>query len=102
MTEVLNPDLEKREPGKIFILLDEKNHHRGNPGTPLIEPGGIVQLRYRGRRVGAKITKAAANEFVGQILSFETSKPKFEDLTQNDFIAFREENIFGYDPPAKI
>jgi len=39
-------------------------------------------------------------EFVGQILSFETSKPKFEDLTQNDFIAIREENIFGYDPPA--
>ena len=66
------------------------------------EPGGIVQLRYRGRRVGARITKAAANEFVGQILSFETSKPKFGDLTQNDFIAFREENIFGYDPPAKI
>jgi len=32
----------------------------------------------------------------------ETPKPKFEDLTQNDFIAFREENIFGYDPPAKI
>ena len=103
MTEVIRPDLEKREPGKSFILLDEKNHHKGlqNPGTVLIEPGGIVQLRYRGRRVGARITKAAANEFVGQILSFETSKPKFEDLTQNDFIAFREENIFGYDPPAK-
>ena len=67
----------------------------------LIEPGGIVQLRYRGCRVGARITKAAANEFVGQNLSFETSKPKFEDLAQDDFIAFREENIFGYDPPAK-
>ena len=103
MTEVIRPDLEKREPGKSFILLDEKNHHRGgqNLGTVLIEPGGIVQLSYRGCRVGARITKAAANEFVGQILSFETSKPKFEDLTQNDFIAFREENIFGYDPPAK-
>jgi len=36
-----------------------------------------------------------------EILSFETSKPKFEDLTQNDFIVFREENIFGYDPPEK-
>ena len=84
-------------------MLDEKNLHKGlrNPGTVLIEPGGIVQLRYRGRRVGARITKAAPNEFVGQILSFETSKPKFEDLTQNAFIAFREENIFGYDPPAK-
>ena len=105
MTEVIRPDLEKREPGKCFILLDEKNHHRGlqNPGTILIEPGGIVQLRYRGRWVGARITMAAANEFVGQILSFETSKTKFEDLTLKDFIAFRfrEENIFGYDPPAK-
>ena len=103
MTEVIRPDLEKREPGKSFNLLDEKNTHKGvqNPGTMLIEPGGIVQLRYRGRRVGARITKAAANEFVGQILSFETSKPKFEDLAQNDFIAFREENIFGYDSPAK-
>jgi hypothetical protein len=103
MADVIKPDLEKRESGKIFILLDEKNHHRGeqNLGTVLIEPGGIVQLRHRGRRVEARITKSAADEFVGQILSFETSKPKFEDLTQNDFIAFREENIFGYDPPAK-
>jgi len=103
MTEVIRPDLEKREPGKCFILLDEKNHHRGlqNPGTVLIEPGGIVQLRYRGRWVGARITKSAANELVGQILSFEKAKSKFEDLTQNDFIGFREENIFGYDPPAK-
>jgi len=103
MTDVLKPDLEKREPGKSFILLDEKNHRKGlqNPGTVLIEPGGIVQLRYRGRRVGARITKAAANEFVGQILSLETSKGKVEDLTLKDFIAFREENIFGYDPPAK-
>jgi hypothetical protein len=81
MTEVIRPEFEKRDPRKNFTLLDEKNHHRGNLGTPLIEPGGIVQLRYRGRRVGARITKAAANEFVGQILSFETSKPKFEDLT---------------------
>ena len=27
MTEVLKPDLGKREPGKSFILLDEKTHH---------------------------------------------------------------------------
>jgi hypothetical protein len=103
MTEVIRPVLEKREPGKSFILLDEKNNRKGlqNPGTILIEPGGIVQLRYRGRRVGARVTKAAANEFVGQILSFENAKENFENLTQNDFIAFREENIFGYDPPAK-
>jgi hypothetical protein len=67
----------------------------------LIEPDGIVQFRYRGRRVGARITKTSANEVVGQIISFENAKEKFEDLTLNDFIAFREENIFGYDPPAK-
>ena len=105
MTEVIRPDLEKREPGKKSSSCSMRRtitKELQNPGTVLIEPGGIVQLRYRGRRVGARITKAAANEFVGQILSFETSKPKFEDLTQNDFIAFREENIFGYDPPAKI
>ena len=101
MTEVLRPEFEKREPGKSIALLDEKSDQRGGHNSILIEPGGIVQLRYRGRRVGARITKAAANEFVGQILSFETSKPKFGDLTQNDFIAFREENIFGYDPPVK-
>ena len=101
MTEVLRPEFEKREPGKSIALLDENSDQRGGHNSILIEPGGIVQLRYRGRRAGARITKAAANEFVGQILSFETAKPKFEDLTQNDFIAFREENIFGYDPPAK-
>jgi hypothetical protein len=103
MTEAIRPDFEKREPGKNFTLLDEKNHHKGlqHPGAVLIEPGGIVKLRYRGRRVGVRITKAAANEFVGQILSLENSKGKLEGLTLNGFIAFREENIFGYDPPAK-
>ena len=103
MTEVIRPVLEKREPGKSFILLDEKNNRKGlqNPGTILIEPSGIVQLRYRGRRVGARITKTATHEFAGQILSLETSKEKLEDLTLNGFIAFREENIFGYDPPAE-
>jgi hypothetical protein len=101
MTEVIRPDLEERDPGKSIILLDEKNHHKGvqDPGTVLIELGAVVQLRYRGRRVGARITKAAAHEFAGQILSLENSKGKLEDLTLNDFIAFREENIFGYDPP---
>jgi hypothetical protein len=103
MTGGISPDLEKKEPGKSFILLDEKNPHKGlpNSGTILIEPSSIVQLRYRGRRMGARIPKAAANEFVGRILSFKTAKPKFEDLTQNEFIAFREENIFGCDPPSK-
>lgn len=101
MTEVARPDLEKRDRGKSIILLDEKDDQKGvhNPGTAMIEPGGIVQLRHRARRVGARIASAAANEFVGQILSFENSKGKFEDLALNDYIAFREENIFGYDPP---
>jgi len=54
MNEVIKPDLEKREPGKSFILLDEKTHHKGlqNTGTVLIEPGGIVQLRSRGAITG--------------------------------------------------
>ncbi len=103
VTDVIRPDLEKRNPEKNIILLDEYSHPKGskNPGAVLIELGGIVQLRYRGRRVGARITKAAPNGFVGQILAFENSKEKFEDLTLNKFIAFREENIFGYDPPEK-
>ena len=103
MTEVARPDVEKRDPGKDIILLNEKSHPGGSqdPGTVLIELDGIVQLRYCGRRVGARITKAVANEHVGQNLSFDTSKLKFEDLTINGFIAFREENISGYDPPAK-
>jgi hypothetical protein len=103
MTEVIRPELEKREPGKNFTLLDEKNHHKGlqHPGTVLIEPDGIVKLRYRGRRVGVRITKATAHEFVGQILSLEKSKGKFEGLTLSGFIASGEENIFGYAPPAK-
>ena len=103
MTEVNRPDLEKREPGKSFILLDENNPHKGgqNPGTVLIEPGGIVQVKCRGRRIGIKITKAAFNEFVGKIISFENSKEQYEDLAMNDFVTFQEENIFGYDPPGK-
>ena len=55
------PEFEKRDPRKNFTLLDEKNLHKElqNAGTVLIEPGGIVQLRYRGRRVGARVTKLA-------------------------------------------
>ena len=103
MTGVIRPDLEKREPGKSFVLLDENNPHKGlqNPGTVLIEPGGIVQLRYRGRRVGIRITKAAAHEFAGKIISFEKSKEKYDGLAMDDFIVFQEENIFGYDPAVK-
>jgi hypothetical protein len=28
MTEVVRPELEKREPGRSFIPLDEKNNHK--------------------------------------------------------------------------
>jgi hypothetical protein len=84
MTEVIRSDFEKRDPGKSIALLDEKSDQRGGHNPILIEPGGIVQLRYRGRKVGARITKAAANEFVGQILSFENAKEKFENLTLKD------------------
>ncbi len=103
MAEVISPELEKRESGRSLNLLDEKKPYKEfqNQGTILIEPGGIVQLRYRGRRIGARITKAAPNGFLGQILSFENSKDYFEDLSLNKFLSFREENIFGYDPPEK-
>ena len=96
MTEVVRPDLEKREPGKSFILLDEKNNRKGhqNPGTILIEPGGIVQFRYRGRRVGARISKAAANEFVGQILSFETANQNSKTLPKTT-LSPSEKKIFS-------
>jgi hypothetical protein len=103
MTCIIRIDLEKREPGKSFILLDENNPYKGpqNIGPVMIEPGGIVQIRYRGRRVGIKITKAAAHEIVGEIISLENAKEKNEDVAMDDFILFQEENIFGYDPPLK-
>jgi hypothetical protein len=54
MADAIRADFDKREPGKSFNLLDENNHHKGvqNPATVLFEPGGIVKLRYPGRRVG--------------------------------------------------
>jgi hypothetical protein len=68
MTDVIGADFEKREPGTSFSLFAENNHPKGvqNPATVVIEPGGIVKLRYRGRRAGVRITKAAAGEFVGR------------------------------------
>ena len=68
MTDVIGADFEKREPGTSFSLFAENNHPKGvqNPAKVVIEPGGIVKLRYRGRRAGVRITKAAAGEFVGR------------------------------------
>ena len=68
MTDVIGADFEKREPGTSSNLFAENNHPKGvqNPAKVVIEPGGIVKLRYRGRRAGVRITKAAAGEFVGR------------------------------------
>ena len=103
LTHARDDELISVNPSLGLIFLDEKTRHKEgrDRGTVLIELGGIVQLRDRGRRVGARITKTATPEFAGQILSLETSKEKLEDLTLNGFIAFREEYIFGYDPPSK-
>jgi hypothetical protein len=100
---IIMADFEKRKPGITINLLDERNPHKIGKDlrTVLIEPGGIVQLRYRGRRIGIQITKAAAHEFVGKIISFENSKDNLAELTIGDYISFKEENIFGYDHPAK-
>jgi hypothetical protein len=96
MIEVIRPDLEKRESEKSFILRDENNLHKGgqHPGTVLIEPGGIVQLRYRGRRVGIRITKAVANKVVGKIIFFEISKKSMRTLPSMTLL-FSKNKIFS-------
>ncbi len=66
-----------------------------------IEPGGIAQIRFRGRRIGVRIMKAAGNEFVGRLFHFEGNVKALEELSLDGFIKFHEENIFGYDPPAR-
>jgi hypothetical protein len=103
MTCIIMADFEERKPRRTINLLDEINPHKIGKDlkTVLIEPGGIVQLRYQGRKVGIQITKAAAHEFVGKIISFENSKDNFAELTIGNYISFKEENIFGYDHPAK-
>jgi hypothetical protein len=100
---IKEPRLESRKNGKSFFLLDNYKPGRGieTLSTVNIEPGGIAQAKYHGRRIGVRITKAAGNEFVGKIFAFEYPSEKFEDLAVDDFIKFYEENIFGYDPPMR-
>ena len=101
--QIKEPKLESRKNGKSLFLLD--NYQIGREiealSTITIQPGGIAQAKYRGRRIGIRIMQTAGNEFVGTIFSFESPVEKFEDLSINDLIKFSEENIFGYDPPMR-
>lgn len=100
---IKEPKLESRKNGNSFFLLDNYKPGRGieTLSCLTIEPGGIAQAKYRGRRIGIRITKAAGNEFVGKIFAFEYPPEKIEDLAVDDLIKFYEENIFGYDPPVR-
>jgi hypothetical protein len=95
--------LEKRKSGESFILLD--NHKIGRemeaPSTLRIEAGGIVQVKYHGRRIGLRITKAAGYEFLGEVFTLEYSNERSDDLGIGDYMKFNEENIFGYEPPLQ-
>ena len=96
--------LEKRETGKDIILLtghslSEKEMNRLTTG--MIEPGTNVWLKFRGRRIGVKITKAAGYEFVGRISFIDPPNIISGGLSLDEFIRFREENIFSCDSPRK-
>jgi len=101
--QIKEPKLESRGNGKTFFLLDNYKPEGGIEAfsTVTIQPGGIAQAKYRGRRIGIRITQTSGNEFVGTVFSFEFSIERFEDLAINDLIKFSEENIFGYDPPMR-
>jgi hypothetical protein len=101
---IKEPKLEKRKSGESFLLLDNYKPGREmeTPSTVIIEPGGIVQVKYHGRRIGLRITKAAGYQFVGEVFTFESPNEKFDDLSIGDYIKFREENILGYEPPPQI
>jgi hypothetical protein len=101
---IKEPKLERRKNGNTFFLLDNYKASRWMEALSsvlTIEPGGIAQAKYQGRRIGIRITKAGGNEFVGKIFAFEYPIEKFEDLAVDDLIKFYEENIFGYDPPMR-
>jgi len=101
--QIKEPKLESRKNGKSLFLLD--NYQIGREiealSTITIQPGGIAQAKYHGRRIGVRITQTSGNVFVGKIFSFELPIEKFKDLAINDLIKFSEENIFGYDPPTR-
>jgi hypothetical protein len=97
-------ELEKRKSGEGFTLLDNYKPRRGmkTPSTGTIEPGGTVQVKYHGRRIGLRVSKAAGYEFVGEVFTFEYPNEKSDYLCIGDYIKFNEENIFAYDPPPQI
>lgn len=101
--QIKEPKLESRKNGKSLFLLDSYKPGRGIEilSAITIQPGGIAQAKYHGRRIGVRITQSAGNGFIGKIFSFEFPNEKFEDIAINDFIKFSEENIFGYDPPMR-
>lgn len=103
MDAIKVPYLEKREVAKD-IILPAGYSLSGKEVDPLttgmIEPGTNIWLKYRGRKIGVRITKAAGNDFVGKILHLENPPEALEGLSRGDFIKFQEENIFGYDSPA--
>lgn len=101
--KIKEPKLEIRKNEKSFFLLDNYKTKGGIDtfSTITIQPGGIAQAKYRGRRIGIRIMQTVGNEFVGTVFSFEFSIERFEDLAINDLIKFSEENIFGYDPPMR-
>ncbi len=96
------PDLEKREPDIILLAGYCPPDKKLEPSTGCrIEPGGIAQLRFQGRRIGVRIMKAGGNEFVGRISDLDSPSNGSEGLSLEGFIKFHEENIFGYDPPTR-
>lgn len=101
MDAIKEPVLEKRGSGKDIILLSARflSDKKLDPSAKnRIESGGIVQLRFRGRKFGVGFRKAAGDEFVGRVFHFENSPKALEGLPLDGFINFHEENIFGYDP----
>ncbi len=55
-----------REVGKKIIPLSGYSFADRLLERSRIEPGGTAQFRIRGQRIGARIMKAAGNEFVGR------------------------------------
>lgn len=92
--------LEKRRKRKSSILRDDyrPGERMEKPPIIAIEPGAPVQVKYDGRNICLRITKAAGYEFVGRILALDNASEKFEDLAIDDYLKFYEENIFSVNP----
>lgn len=102
MSNIKEPELNKRERGQSFTLVE--NNRGGGLKTPsptIIESGGIAQVKYHDRRIFLKIIKVVGDEITGSIFDFEFPDEKFKDLSIGDEIKFHEANIFGYSPPGE-